>query len=83
MVAPFPYQLASEEVSGASCMDFCDRRGNSVAALQNGDKCWCGDEGELDGVTLVGKERCDVACAGEPGEMCGGRMSLSVYSKAA
>lgn len=82
MTAPFPYQLSAEEVSGASCMDFCDRRGSSLAALQNGSECWCGDEADFGGVTMIEKERCDVPCAGQPGEMCGGKQSLSVYSKA-
>lgn len=82
MVSPFPYQLASDEVSGASCMHFCDERGNSLAAVQNGNECWCGEEVDATNVTLIEKDRCDVPCAGQPREMCGGRESLSVYSKA-
>jgi hypothetical protein len=82
MVSPFPYQLGSDEVSGASCMHFCDERGNSLAAVQNGNECWCGQVREASDVTFVEKERCDVPCAAQHGETCGGRESLSVYTKA-
>ena len=80
MVSPFPYQLLSNDVSGASCMDFCDHRGNSLAATQNGNECWCGEP--VADITYVDKGACNVPCAGEPGEMCGGNDKLSVYAKA-
>lgn len=44
LVSPFPYQLSSGDVSGATCMHICDERGNTFAATQNGNECWCGDE---------------------------------------
>lgn len=63
-------------------MHFCDERGHSLAAVQNGNECWCGDESQAVNVTLVEKARCDVPCAAQPGEMCGGAVTLSVYTKA-
>ncbi|KAK5093529.1 hypothetical protein LTR70_004640 [Exophiala xenobiotica] len=81
LVSPFSYQLDGEDVSGASCMHFCDERGNSLAALQNGNECWCGES--AGSLNYVEKSACNIPCAGEPGEMCGGKDKLSVYSKAA
>lgn len=82
MVSPFPYQLSSDEVSGAACMHFCDRRGDTFAATQNGNECWCGDEAQASNTTLIDPARCSAACSGQPGEKCGGEDSLSVYTRA-
>lgn len=80
LVSPFPYQLGAQDTSGASCMHFCDERGNSLAATQNGDECWCGEP--AGSLNYVDKSACNIPCAGEPGEICGGKDKLSVYSKA-
>lgn len=80
MVSPFPYQLDAKDTSGAKCMHYCDERGNSMAATQNGNECWCGEP--ADSLNYVDKSACNIPCAGEPGEMCGGKDKLSVYSKA-
>lgn len=82
LVSPFPYQLSSDEVTGAACMHFCDGRGNTLAATQNGNECWCGDEYAAVNVTLIDRSQCDASCAGAQGEICGGRDSLTVHSKA-
>lgn len=82
LISPFPYELSSDEVSGAACMDTCDERGNTLAALQNGNECWCGDESQASNVTLVNQSRCNIACAAESGETCGAKDSLTIYTKA-
>lgn len=82
LFSPFPYQLPSNEVTGAACMHFCDERGNTFAATQDGDECWCGDEYGASKVTLIDQFRCNAACAGAPGETCGGKNSLTVYTRA-
>lgn len=80
LVAPFPYQLANTDVSSASCANFCDSRGSKVAALQNGDDCWCG---ETDDTIVYGDEsRCNIPCSANPGEHCGGAQGLTVFVKA-
>lgn len=81
LTAPFPYQLSSDEVSGAACMHFCDERGNTFAATQNGNECWCGDESSASNITHVDQSQCNAACAGAAGERCGGKNSLTIYSR--
>lgn len=80
MESPFPYQLDPADISGASCMHYCGSIGNSLAATQNGNECWCGELEES--LNYIDKSACDVPCAGEPGEMCGGKHALSIYSRA-
>lgn len=80
LASPFPYQLAQEDVSSASCNHFCDERGSTVAALQNGDECWCGEI--ADTINFGLESACDTPCAAFPGEKCGGTNGLSVYVKA-
>lgn len=80
MVSPFPYQLAQTDVSSASCNHFCDERGSTVAALQNGNECWCGET--ADTINFGDEGACDMPCAAASGEKCGGGDGLSVWVKA-
>lgn len=82
MVSPFPYQLSSEEVTPAACMDFCDGRGDSFAATQNGNECWCGEQSEASDITFIDGSKCDIPCSGGSGEMCGGKNSLGIFARA-
>lgn len=82
LVSPFPYQLSSEEVSNAACMDFCDERGSSLAATQNGNECWCGTVSQASNFYPVDKSMCNIPCAAATGEMYGGKGSLSVFTRA-
>ena len=40
-------------------------------------QCWCGDEST--DYDANGTATCDFACAGNAGEICGGRNAMSVY----
>lgn len=80
LVSPFPYQLDVKDVSGASCSHYCDTRGDTLAALQNGNECWCGKPSTS--LTYVDDAFCSVSCVAAPGEKCGGKENLGIWVKA-
>ena len=49
-----------------------------IAATQNGDTCYCGNG--LQSYSAVGQNSCNVPCAGNQTEICGGAESLSVWN---
>jgi len=49
-------------------MAACD--GYRYAGMMNGKECWCGNE--LDSARIRPFEECNVPCAGDPSNMCGG-----------
>ncbi|CAM9917537.1 unnamed protein product, partial [Sphacelaria rigidula] len=40
-------------------------------------QCWCGDDDTFD--RHGASEGCTMACAGAPGEFCGGGYAMNVY----
>jgi hypothetical protein len=73
----------SSEMTLEKCVAFCGtaRRGGQAfryAGAEFGRECWCGDG--LGRRSEARPEReCDVRCAGNGGQFCGGGSRLSVY----
>jgi len=58
------------------CVSFCREKGTAYAATQYGQHCFCGNSyGKYGPAT-----NCDMKCAGNPAEICGGSFANSVYS---
>ena len=79
LIAPYSYQLTPEETTGHSCSDFCDSEGYTLAALENGNECYCGNPTTF--ITYVDDGKCNTTCAGDSGQTCGGAENLSVWIK--
>ncbi|HCS88969.1 MAG: hypothetical protein N838_18675 [Thiohalocapsa sp. PB-PSB1] len=76
-----PRDLSAEVVrdskmSPTFCIDKCKSGGFDYAAVQYTDYCFCGDEYGKYGVA----DNCDMPCAGNDQEICGGRWANSVYA---
>jgi hypothetical protein len=57
------------------CVSLCREKGAAYAATQYGQHCFCGNSyGKYGPAT-----NCDMKCAGNPAEMCGGSFANSVY----
>lgn len=58
------------------CLVVCSYGGYNLAGVEYGDECWCGNTLQAD---LDFNGTCDMACAGDPSDTCGGRLSLDLY----
>jgi len=55
-------------MTAQACVDSCRKKGFKFAATQYGKHCFCGDSyGKFGPAT-----NCDMKCAGNPAEICGG-----------
>jgi hypothetical protein len=74
----FGYLTNENDMTNGKCMQHCRAQDYSVAATQFGTWCFCGTDfgnfGEAD--------NCNMGCAGNPDEVCGGRWANSVYKLA-
>ena len=66
-------------ITSSGCAKFCDSTGYSYAGTENSGQCFCGNA--LTGSTKLDDSKCDMACAGGDGEICGGGWALSVFKK--
>ena len=59
------------------CIQTCTQKRYHYAGLQFGKQCFCGDSGyDKYGIAT----NCDMACAGNSQETCGGSIANQVYS---
>ena len=73
-----PYvQEISKELTVAKCLAICREQGFRWAGLEYGSECYCGRQEPALG--RLPEAKCDVACAGDETEKCGGALALSVY----
>ncbi len=63
------------------CENHCRAEGFSYAGTQYGSQCFCGNSYGRYGQLPAG--RCNAACAGNPGDKCGGSWANSLYRVAA
>jgi len=66
------------KVSNTNCVDYCSKKGFSMAGTEYGGQCFCGNE--LKTTTLLPDDKCSMPCEGAADETCGGSLALSVYS---
>lgn len=68
----------SKNMTTEVCQQYCLDNNYGLAATQNGDACYCGNG--LQSYSAVGQKTCNVPCAGNQTEICGGSESLSVWN---
>jgi glucan 1,3-beta-glucosidase len=80
--------LIAESVSGGptsmtveACQTACKSLGYILAGLEYADECYCGNS-LANGATIApdGNAQCNMKCAGNAGETCGGSNRLDIYS---
>ena len=67
-----------ETNSADACLEVCTEYGFSLAGLQYGVECFCGNTKPPAGKEL-GEEKCDMPCPGEEGESCGGYLTMDIF----
>ena len=60
------------------CIEICRAKGFAYAGVQYSESCLCGNRYGQFGPA----NNCDMACTGDPGQICGGLNSNSVYATA-
>ncbi|KAI0692895.1 hypothetical protein BC835DRAFT_1276877 [Cytidiella melzeri] len=68
----------------AGCVAFCTSKGFSIAGVEFGDECYCGNSFSNGATgTSVAVDQCNTACAGNPNEQCGGPQRLTILKQGA
>ena len=70
--------LANQTVE--QCTSQCLGAGYTIAGLEYGVECWCGNIMATQGVKQANDAPCSMACGGNANEMCGSSYTLSIYS---
>ncbi|CAM9199998.1 unnamed protein product [Ectocarpus sp. 12 AP-2014] len=71
----FSVSTASASMTSATCAAICSDY--AYYATQFGEECWCGNNDAYD---TNGVAVCDMECAGDASDICGGFFAMSVYS---
>jgi hypothetical protein len=72
--------LGTHNTTTTGCVAYCDAQGYSIAGTEYGGQCFCGNS-LASASTKVGDDKCSMACEGDRAQLCGGSLTLSVYSK--
>lgn len=78
----FKWQILFPETNNAStCLNKCAQFGYMAGGMEYGAECFCGDLDDVEnsGAATLPEAQCNVACAGNPGYLCGGGSKLSWY----
>ncbi|KAK0449009.1 uncharacterized protein EV420DRAFT_787296 [Desarmillaria tabescens] len=70
---------ADANLTVQSCIASCIDRNFTVAGMEFGQECYCGDR-LVNGATLAAESDCSMSCTGNSTEACGAGNRLSVYS---
>ncbi|CAK5265078.1 unnamed protein product [Mycena citricolor] len=64
----------------ASCQSMCANRSFSMAGVENGNECYCGNSIAGGTPASAPVSDCSVACAGNTGTKCGGGWRMQIYT---
>lgn len=70
------FQASEDGMTVGRCTSNCHAAGHSLAGLEFGRECWCGNS--LNNNATATDEGCDMRCAGNSTEFCGGAERLEV-----
>ncbi|RIB01515.1 hypothetical protein C2G38_2127438 [Gigaspora rosea] len=60
------------------CIDFCRQNNFAYAGLEIGTRCSCANN--YDHINQISSDQCSTSCVGNNQQICGGPLTLSVYS---
>lgn len=71
---------SGDDMTVEKCVDFCKANRFSHAGLEYGRECYCDNAIATDRAPKPGvMGNCEMKCAGDDGEICGGTGALSIY----
>ncbi|EDR00467.1 uncharacterized protein LACBIDRAFT_313372 [Laccaria bicolor S238N-H82] len=73
-------QERSDFMTVERCLNACDAGGFSLAGLEFGSECWCGNADMYGRPPIFpSSSACNFPCAGNPAQVCGGSNALNEY----
>jgi hypothetical protein len=66
-------------ISNTNCVSYCRAQGYSMAATEYAGQCFCGNQ--FNTKIKIDESKCNMRCAGDSTQICGGPDALSVYTK--
>ena len=71
---------SQEKNSKKHCIEKCKNEGYSLAGMQYGNECFCGEKSIKDLNNFkIEEEKCNKKCPGAPSEACGGYLTMNIY----
>jgi hypothetical protein len=62
-----------------TCTSYCAGKGYSMAGVEYGTECYCGNTLSGGASTSLVSGQCYMTCPGNPGEKCGGPNAINLY----
>jgi hypothetical protein len=66
------------KITSSGCAAYCDKRGYNIAGTEYGGQCFCGQS--LHQSTKAADSICNMPCAGDATQICGGSAALNIFS---
>ncbi|KAF7322464.1 Glycoside hydrolase [Mycena chlorophos] len=66
------YSYSTSSLTPASCQQTCQARGYTLAGVENGDECYCGNSFAGGTPTTASTSDCSAPCTGASSSTCGG-----------
>ncbi|WVO19777.1 uncharacterized protein IAS62_001067 [Cryptococcus decagattii] len=71
------YFIRLDNMTVDSCLTICEDRGYMYGGLEYSDECYCGNS--LPSSTSYDSNRCDMSCAGDSEDTCGGTWAIELF----
>jgi hypothetical protein len=69
-----------DDLTIESCVNSCAALGYTVAGMEYSVQCFCGDAIVNGGAPAADQSDCNMACGGNPDEMCGAGNRMNIYN---
>ncbi|KAL1948678.1 hypothetical protein VTO73DRAFT_10484 [Trametes versicolor] len=73
------YSFASDSMSLTTCVSTCASKGFSMAGVEYGRECYCGNSFQNGNGNALAASSCNIPCAAKTGSTCGGSWALSLF----
>ncbi|KAI1789214.1 WSC-domain-containing protein [Ganoderma leucocontextum] len=73
------YSFSNDQMTVGSCLSTCASKGYSMAGVEYGRECYCGNSFANSQGNALASSVCNMACAGDKASTCGGSWALTAF----
>lgn len=73
------YVLADPSMTPAFCAEICGLSNYLYYGVEYGNECWC-DNSITSGAAFVDPSKCNLSCAGDATQSCGGTLTMNLWN---